>query len=69
MDLSLVYGFLPRAARDVFFTEYGAVDRASDLRARVLALNLMAILARYGHDEGHRGVEAEALAGLDRVLA
>ena len=39
------------------------------MRARVLALNLMAILARYGHDEGTPGVEAEALAGLDRVFS
>ena len=69
MDLSLVYGLLPRAARDTFFAEYGEVDHASDLRARVLALNLMAILARYGRDEGKPGIEAEALAGLDRVLA
>ena len=69
MDLSLVYGFLPRAARDAFFAEYGEVDSASGLRGRVLALNLMAVLARYGHDEGKPGVEAEALAGLDRVFA
>jgi aminoglycoside phosphotransferase (APT) family kinase protein len=69
MDLSLVYGFLPRTARDVFFAEYGDVDHASEMRARVLALNLMAILARYGHDEGLPSVEAEALAGLDRVFA
>lgn len=69
MDLSLVYGFLPRDARDAFFAEYGEVDLASGLRARVLAINLMAILARYGHDEGMPGVEAEALAGLDRVFA
>lgn len=69
MDLSLVFGFLPRAARDAFFAEYGEVDRTSAVRARVLALNLMAILARYGHDEGLPGLEAEALAGLDRVFA
>jgi aminoglycoside phosphotransferase (APT) family kinase protein len=69
VDLSLVYGFLPPAARLEFWAEYGEVDPASLVRARVLALNLMAILARYGHDEGMPGVEAEALAGLGRVLA
>jgi aminoglycoside phosphotransferase (APT) family kinase protein len=70
MDVSLVYGFLPRAERDAFFAEYGEVlDRASDLRARVLALNLMSILARYGHDEGLPGVKAEALAALGRVFS
>jgi aminoglycoside phosphotransferase (APT) family kinase protein len=69
MDLALVYGLLPRDARDAFFAEYGEVDHASGLRARVLALNLMAVLARYGRDEGLPGVEAEARAGLDRVFA
>jgi aminoglycoside phosphotransferase (APT) family kinase protein len=69
MDLSLVYGFLPPAARRQFFEEYGDVDDASQVRARVLALNLMSVLARYGHDEAMPGVEAEALAGLGRVFA
>jgi aminoglycoside phosphotransferase (APT) family kinase protein len=69
VDLSLVYGFLPPAARREFFDEYGEVEPASLLRARVLALNLMAILARYGHDEGSPGVKAEALAGLARACA
>jgi len=69
MDLSLVVGFLPPAARREFLAEYGEPEPSSLVRARVLALNLMAILVRYGHDEGLPGVEAEALAGLDRVLA
>jgi aminoglycoside phosphotransferase (APT) family kinase protein len=69
VDLSLVYGFLPPAARREFFDEYGEVEPASLLRARVLALNLMAILARYGHDEGSPDVKAEALAGLARACA
>jgi aminoglycoside phosphotransferase (APT) family kinase protein len=69
VDLSLVYGFLSPAARRDFFAEYGDVAPASHLRARVLALNLMAILARYGHVESVPGVKAEALAGLDRVLS
>ena len=69
MDLSLVYGFLPPAARLEFFAEYGEVEPTSVLRARVLALNLMSVLARYGHDEGMPGVEGEALAGLGRVFA
>ena len=69
MDLSLVYGFLPPSARREFFEEYGEVEVSSLVRARVLALNLMSVLARYGHDEGMPGVEAEALAGLGRVFA
>jgi aminoglycoside phosphotransferase (APT) family kinase protein len=69
MDLSLVFGFLPAAARREFFAEYGEVEPASAIRARVLALNLMSVLGRYGHDEGMPGVEGEALAALDRVFA
>jgi aminoglycoside phosphotransferase (APT) family kinase protein len=69
MDLSLVFGFLPPAARREFFAEYGEVEPASLLRARVLALNLMSVLVRYGHDEGMAVVEGEALAGLGRVFA
>lgn len=69
VDLSLAYCFLPTAARWEFFEEYGDAEPTSLVRARVLALNLMAILARYGHDEGMPDVEAEALAALDRVLA
>jgi aminoglycoside phosphotransferase (APT) family kinase protein len=69
IDLLLVWSFLPPSARGDFFAEYGEVETASLVRARVLALNLMAVLARYGHDEGMPGVEAEALAGLGRVFA
>lgn len=69
VDLSLVFGFLPAAARRDFLAEYGEVEPSSLVRARMVALNLMSVLARYGHDEGMPGVEAEALAGLDRVFA
>jgi aminoglycoside phosphotransferase (APT) family kinase protein len=69
IDLLLLYSFLPPEARAVFLAEYGEVDPASLMRARVLAVNLMAVLARYGHDEGMAAVEAEALAGLDRAFA
>lgn len=69
VDLSLAYGFLPPPARREFFDEYGEIDPASLVRARVLALNLMAIVARYGHDEAMPDVEAEALAGLERCFA
>jgi aminoglycoside phosphotransferase (APT) family kinase protein len=69
MDLSLVFGFLPPEARREFFAEYGEVEPATVVRARVLALNLMSVLVRYGHDESLPGVEAEALAGLGRALA
>lgn len=68
MDLSLVFGFLPPAARREFFAGYGEVEPGTLVRARVLALNLMSVLVRYGHDERMTGVEGEALAALDRAL-
>jgi len=68
IDLSLVYGLLSPVARAEFLEEYGDVDPASLMRARVLALNLMAVLVHYGHDERNPDVEAEALAGLGRAL-
>jgi aminoglycoside phosphotransferase (APT) family kinase protein len=68
-DLQLVWSFLPPGARVDFLAEYGALPDDSLLRARVLALNLNAILARYGHDAAMPAVEAEALASLERTAA
>jgi aminoglycoside phosphotransferase (APT) family kinase protein len=69
IDLQLVYAFLPPDAREAFFAEYGEVADESHVRARVVALNLSAVLARYGRAQGLPHVEREALASLDRVLA
>ncbi|HVW88613.1 MAG TPA: phosphotransferase [Gaiellaceae bacterium] len=69
VDLMVVYAFLPPEARPAFFAEYGEAAADSLLRARVLALNLSAILARWAHAEDNRPVEEEALASLDRTLA
>jgi aminoglycoside phosphotransferase (APT) family kinase protein len=68
IDLQLVYAFLPPSARAAFFDEYGDVDESSLVRARVVALNLSAVLARYGRDEGLPAVETEALASLGRSV-
>ena len=67
VDLQLYWSFLPPAGRDAFLDEYGEVSEDSLLRARVLALFLNAILARYGRAEGLQRVEAEAVASLDRA--
>ncbi len=68
IDLQLVYAFLPPDSREAFFAEYGEVAEESHLRARVVALNLSAMLARYGRAQGLPEVEREALASLDRAL-
>ena len=69
IDLQLVFAFLPPAARPAFFAAYGAVSHASLLRARVLAVFLSAMLARYGRAQALPAVETEALASLDRATA
>jgi aminoglycoside phosphotransferase (APT) family kinase protein len=68
VDLQLVWSFLPPAGRDEFLDAYGPVSEGSLLRARVLALFLNAVLARYGHVEGLEAVKSEALAGLARSV-
>jgi aminoglycoside phosphotransferase (APT) family kinase protein len=68
-DLQLVWSFLPPEGRPEFLREYGPVSEDSLLRARVMALNLNAILAGYGRDAGMPAVEAEALASLERTAA
>lgn len=69
IDLSMLWSYLPREGREAFLTEYGAVSDEQLLRARVLALSLSASLAHYGHKEGFRAVEREALSGLARTAA
>lgn len=69
IDLSLLWSFFPPAGRAAFLAAYGPVSDAQLLRARALAVNLCAILAVYGHEEGMTGVEREARAGLERAVA
>jgi aminoglycoside phosphotransferase (APT) family kinase protein len=69
IDLQIVYAYLPTTARGAFFAEYGDVAEESLVRARVVALNLSAVLARYGREQGLPHVEREAIASLDRAVA
>jgi aminoglycoside phosphotransferase (APT) family kinase protein len=68
VDFMLVWSFLPEAGREAFLVEYGPVSEEQALRARVLAVSLCAALAAYGRREGHRSLERECLAGLERAL-
>jgi aminoglycoside phosphotransferase (APT) family kinase protein len=69
LDLQLVWSVLPPQTRGAFFSEYGEVDDATLLRARVIALHLGLILLLYGSHEGLAGIEREARASLDRLLS
>jgi hypothetical protein len=64
-----VWSFLPQHGRRAFLEEYGPVSEATLLRARVVALFLNAILARYGQHERLPTVETEALSELERTLS
>ena len=68
IDLPLYWSFVPPDGRGAFLDAYGAVNEAQLLRARVLAIGLCAVLARYGRHEGFGGVEREGVAGLERTL-
>jgi aminoglycoside phosphotransferase (APT) family kinase protein len=68
VDLQLAWSFFPPEGREDFLDEYGTVDEQSLLRARVLALFLNGILARYARDEGLPAIEEEASSGLMRAL-
>jgi aminoglycoside phosphotransferase (APT) family kinase protein len=69
IDLQIVYAFLPPGARAAFFAEYGEVAEESLVRARVVAINLSAMLARYGRAQALPHIEGEAIASLDRAVA
>jgi aminoglycoside phosphotransferase (APT) family kinase protein len=68
IDLPLLWSFVPPEGRRAFLDAYGRpLEEAQLLRARVLAIQLCAVLARYGRLEGAAGVEREALLGLERA--
>ncbi|MHB8468267.1 MAG: phosphotransferase [Gaiellaceae bacterium] len=69
IDLQIAWSFLPPPARDGFFAEYGEVSRQTQVRARVVAVSLSAMFARWAHVEDVPSVAAEALAGLARASA
>ncbi len=69
IDLSMFWSYLPPDGRELFLAEYGPVSEEQLVRARVLALSLSAALAHYGHHEGFRAVEREAMRGLERTAA
>ena len=69
IDLSLLWSFLAPGQRADFLEAYGDVDSDQLLRARILALDLCAVLAAYGHTERHPRLVAECVAGLERAAA
>lgn len=67
VDLMLYWALLDEDGRAEFRAAYGPLTEAQLLCARVLALNILAILLVYGVAEGLDAVAREALAGLQRA--
>ncbi|HET8968553.1 MAG TPA: phosphotransferase [Gaiellaceae bacterium] len=68
IDLQIAWSLLPADGRARFFREYGAISEEREVRARMLAVGLCAMLAKYAHAVEHANLEKEALAGLERAL-
>jgi aminoglycoside phosphotransferase (APT) family kinase protein len=68
IDLPLYWSFVPPEGRGAFLDAYGPVNEAQLLRARVLSIQLCAVLAHYGHDEGQGEITRAGLGGLERTL-
>ncbi|MEU8074436.1 phosphotransferase [Catellatospora citrea] len=67
VDLSLAYSGFAGPARAALFDAYGPVSPERAARARVLAVNISAVLADYAHAEGRAALLREALAGVSRA--
>ena len=68
IDLPLYWSFVPPEGRGAFLDAYGPVNEAQLVRARVLSIQLCAVLAHYGHDEGQAEITRAGLGGLERTL-
>ncbi|HSS81426.1 MAG TPA: phosphotransferase [Gaiellaceae bacterium] len=69
IDLPLYWSFVPRESREAFLDAYGPVTETQLQRARVLSIQLCAVLAHYGHSEGQPEILRAGLDGLERTLA
>jgi aminoglycoside phosphotransferase (APT) family kinase protein len=68
VDLQIAWSLLSGDGRVQFLDEYGPVGEERRLRARMLAVGLCAMLAKYARSVGNAGLLRESLAGLERTL-
>lgn len=70
LDVSFAFAALDGEARSAFLDAYAReVDAERELRSRVLAVALCAVLAEYATVEGRPALLAEALAGVRRAVS
>ena len=64
IDVSIAFGALAGPARAAFLAAHGALDAATELRARAIALTLATTLLAYALDQRLSHVEAECRRAL-----
>jgi aminoglycoside phosphotransferase (APT) family kinase protein len=67
IDLMIAYAAFVGPARAAFVDAYGPIDADTEVRARVLAVHVSALLLEYGLAERMTALAAEAAAGLGRA--
>lgn len=67
IDLSFAFASFAGPSREEFFDVYGTITAERELRARVLAVYMCAILARTASDLGQAVLLRESLAGIHRA--
>jgi aminoglycoside phosphotransferase (APT) family kinase protein len=67
VDMSLYWSHLSHEGREAFLAAYGPVSDEQLLRARVLALNLCAMIATYARHHRATRLERAARSGLTRA--
>ena len=69
VDVSIAFSAFAGESRARFLSEYGDISEDTELRARVLAVNLCALLAEYALAQGLPALERESLRGIGRAIA
>ncbi|MCO7175451.1 hypothetical protein ACFP7A_06465 [Sporolactobacillus kofuensis] len=68
VDLSIVYSFLPRIGRELFYSQYGEADASTRVRARWKAIFTTVSLLMYGHDLKNQEIVDGGKQSLDLIL-
>ncbi|MDN3955859.1 phosphotransferase [Sporolactobacillus laevolacticus] len=68
VDLSIIYSFLPKRGRDLFFEHYGRVDDSTKALAKWKAAFTTVSLIMYGHDMGNQEIVEACKQSLDLIL-
>ena len=69
IDLSIAFGALAGPARAAFLAAHGALDAATELRARAIALTLATTLLAYALDQRLSHVESECRRALAAAVS